>query len=597
MRANDGPAPRPYNGAKVDLNEDMNATMGQGTMYEFGRWRVSSGRICALAMLAMWLATAAPSPARAQEAAAASTAVADPNEPTDLTVANRPITTLRAMAFGASPSERVEAITDGLEVVLERGGPLVVSTRPIPEGVAIQVDGKLLFRILDSDANQEAGETTAMAADAAARNLQQALDELRESRNSDAMLKAIGYTLLATTVLFGLLWAIVRCYGFVARRIHAVVQLRSEKLVPNWGQQVVGRSGIADLAVVPVKLAAWVATLLLVYQWAALVLEFFPYTRPWGEGLFDNLLGALGRFGRNVLDAVPGLLFVALIFFVTRFVVRAVRAFFEGVQAGRIQVAWIDDTTARPTGRLLIAIIWLFSLVAAYPYIPGSDSEAFKGIGVFVGLMLSIGASGVVNQAVSGLMLMYTKALRPGEFVQVGETEGTVTSVGFLTTRIETLRNVEVTLPNAYLVGNVTRNFSRLMANGGMRLTTAVTIGYNTPWRQVQAMLQIAAERTARIAQDPPPRVLQTALQDFYVEYTLIVCVAEPKLKFVVLNELHSHIQDVFNEYGVQIMSPNYEADPADKKFVPKEQWYPTPARADSTAVEAPAGASAPVAE
>ena len=134
-----------------------------------------------------------------------------------------------------------------------------------------------------------------------------------------------------------------------------------------------------------------------------------------------------------------------------------------------MRVSWIDETTARPTGRLLTAIIWLFALVAAYPYIPGSDSEAFKGIGVFVGLMLSIGASGVVNQAVSGMMLMYTKALRPGEFVQVGETEGTVTAVGFLTTRIETLRNVEVTLPNAYLVGNVTNNLSRLAANGGMR--------------------------------------------------------------------------------------------------------------------------------
>ena len=140
---------------------------------------------------------------------------------------------------------------------------------------------------------------------------------------------------------------------------------------------------------------------------------------------------------------------MALIFIVTRFVVRVIRAFFDGVQAGRVHVSWIDETTARPTGRLLTAIIWLFALVAAYPYIPGSDSEAFKGIGVFVGLMLSIGASGVVNQAVSGLMLMYTKALRPGEFVQVGETEGTVTAVGFLTTRIETLRNVEVTLPNA----------------------------------------------------------------------------------------------------------------------------------------------------
>ena len=147
--------------------------------------------------------------------------------------------------------------------------------------------------------------------------------------------------------------------------------------------------------------------------------------------------------------AVPGLLFVALIFVITRIIARAVRAFFDGVQAGRIRVGLVDDTTARPTGRLLIAGIWLFALVAAYPYIPGSGSEAFKGIGVFVGLMLSLGASGVVNQAVSGLMLMYTRALRPGEFVQIGEYEGTVKSVGFVTTRIETLRREEINIPNA----------------------------------------------------------------------------------------------------------------------------------------------------
>ena len=559
-------------------------------MHAFGRWLISAGRACAPVMLTIGLAAAAPSPAHAQEVAAAATADAEPFAPAELVVANRPITTLRATAFGASPADRVDTITDGLAVLLERGGPLVVSTRPLPEGVAIQIDGKFAFRILDGDANQEAGETTAQAADAALRNLQQALDELRESRNSEAMLRAIGYTLLATLILACLLWVITRGYAFLARRIRAFVQLRSEKLAPSWSQQVVGHSGISDLAVVPVKLVAWAVALLVVYEWAALVLEFFPYTRPWGEGLFDNLLGALGRFGRNILHAVPGLLFVALIFFVTRFIVRIVRAFFEGVQAGRIHVGWIDETTARPTGKLLTAIIWLFALVAAYPYIPGSDSEAFKGIGVFVGLMLSIGASGVVNQAVSGLMLMYTKALRPGEFVLVGETEGTVTSVGFLTTRIETLRNVEVTLPNAYLASNVTRNFSRLVANGGMRLTTSVTIGYDTPWRQVHAMLQLAAERTSRIAQDPPQRVLQPALKDFYVEYTLIVCVADPKLKLAVLNELHAHIQDVFNEFGVQIMSPNYEADPADKKFVPKEQWYQAPAQpaADQPATRQP---------
>ena len=542
------------------------------------RWRRHSALLFLLALVS-WLPAG-----HAQEATTPDPSIA--HDPAELVIANRPITTLRAPAYGASPAERIESIQDGLEVLLQRGGPLVVTTRAIPEGVAVLVDDRLLFRVLNEDVNRESGETPAMAAESAARRLTVAMNSVRESRDSQAMLSAVGNTVLATTALVALLWLVTRVFAVIKRRVRSFVERRSDKLAPSWSRHVVGHTGLADLAILPVRLLAWAAALLLVYEWAALVLEFFPYTRPWGESLFDNLVAAVGRIARGVLHALPGLMFVALIFFVTRFVVRAIRVFFDGVQAGRVQVSWLDDTTARPTGRLLTAIIWLFALVAAYPYIPGSDSEAFKGIGVFVGLMLSIGASGVVNQAVSGLMLMYTKALRPGEFVQVGDTEGTVTSVGFLTTRIETLRNVEVTMPNAYLVSNETRNLSRLAAQGGVRLTTRVTIGYDTPWRQVEALLQMAAGRTARIAQDPPPRVLQTALQDFYVEYTLVVATPNPREKIIVLNELHGHIQDVFNQFGVQIMSPNYEADPADKKFVPKDQWFQAPAR---PAVEAAA--------
>ena len=216
--------------------------------------------------------------------------------------------------------------------------------------------------------------------------------------------------------------------------------------------------------------------------------------------------------------------------------------------------------------------------MAAYPYFPGSGSEAFKGIGVFVGLMLSIGSSGVVNQAVSGLMLMYSRSFRPGEFVQVGETEGTVLEVGFLTTRIETLRHEHVTIPNAVIVGNVTRNFSRLKERGGIRIPTKVTIGYDTPWRQVRAMLQLAADRTANVVRDPPPRILQTALLDHAVEYTMLVCIADPTQRPLVLDELHANILDAFNEYGVQIMSPVYEDDPEEPKVVPRERWFKAPA-------------------
>jgi small-conductance mechanosensitive channel len=333
-----------------------------------------------------------------------------------------------------------------------------------------------------------------------------------------------------------------------------------------------------------VRFAAWLVALFLVYTWTGFVLRRFPYTRPWGEALRHNLLAALGGFGASLLRAIPGLLFVALIFVLARLAVRIVRAFFEAAHLGRVTLGWVDQATARPTGRLISWLIWLLALVAAYPYIPGSESEAFKGVGVFVGLMLSIGSSGIVNQAVSGLMLMYTRALRPGEFVQVAETEGTVKSVGFLTTRIETLRREEISIPNAVIAANVTRNYSRLATEGGVRIATKVTIGYDAPWRQVHAMLQLAATRTSGIARDSEARVLQTALLDFYVEYTLLVTVADPSRRPAVLSELHANIQDVFNENGVQIMSPNYEADPAQPKVVASAEWFRAPARREPEA-------------
>jgi small-conductance mechanosensitive channel len=555
---------------------------------EQGRRRVAWLAIAGLfALGAVAGSQAATPPATESPAAESPAAEAEVGSPAELIIANRAIITLRGSVYGAEPAERVDVIRNGIAFLVQRGGPLQVTSRPIENGIGVFVDGTLVFRVLEEDVNLEAGETPRAAGDRAIHNLEQALAEMREARDSQAMLRAIGFSLLATVVLAGLLWLLVRVYRRLASSVRRLVQSRSARLAPGWGSHLVGSAGLANLAMIPVRLLAWGLGLLLLYEWAGLVLKLFPYTRPWGEALLGNLLRACGTFANAILHALPGLLFVVLIFFVTRFVVRAVRVFFEGVQQGRIQLAWVDEASARPTGQLLTGVIWLFALVAAYPYLPGSGSEAFKGIGVFVGLMLSIGSSGIVNQAVSGLMLMYTRTLRPGEFVQIGETEGTVTSIGFLTTQIETLRHEEVNIPNAVIAGSVTRNYSRLAANGGVRVATKVTIGYDVPWRQVEAMLRIAAERTDGAAQEPPARVLQTALQDFYVEYTLLVTVMNPTQRVATLNELHGHIQDVFNEHGVQIMSPNYEADPAGPKVVPPGEWFRAPATPPGTTAPA----------
>jgi small-conductance mechanosensitive channel len=208
---------------------------------------------------------------------------------------------------------------------------------------------------------------------------------------------------------------------------------------------------------------------------------------------------------------------------------------------------------------------------------PGSGTDAFKGVSVFLGLMLTFGSSGLVNQVMSGFMVTYSRALRVGDYVKTGDVEGTVVHLGVLSTKIRTLLSEEVTVPNAVIVGQTTTDYTRLETEGVLT-PTSVTIGYDAPWRQVHALLLQAAERTAGLRRQPTPHVRQTGLEDFYVRYTLYVSLERQESRLVTMDALYRNIQDAFNEHGVQIMSPHYFADPSNPKVVPKAAWFAAPA-------------------
>jgi small-conductance mechanosensitive channel len=283
---------------------------------------------------------------------------------------------------------------------------------------------------------------------------------------------------------------------------------------------------------------------------------------------------------RGIVDAVPGLLVVALIVLLTRFAVKLVRSIFDRVERGDLETGLLTRYTAPTTRRLLTAILWLFALAMAYPYLPGSQTDAFKGLSVLFGVMVSLGASGVVGQAASGLIILYAHALRPGQYIRVGDSEGTIVEIGMFSTRLRTGLGEDVLVPNSFILANTLKSFSLSSGRGGFVLDTSVTIGYDAPWRQVEAMLLEAAKRVPAIASSPAPYVIQTALADFYVSYRLVASSDEavPRQRMEVLNDLHAEIQDVFNEHGVQIMSPHYVLDPRAPKVVPKERWHDPPA-------------------
>ena len=316
-----------------------------------------------------------------------------------------------------------------------------------------------------------------------------------------------------------------------------------------------------------------IALFLVAEEWLRFVLGQFGFTRPWADAMTGWMLDLLRGWGHSIAGALPGLFAAILIFLLARLLTHTVSLTFRGVAEGRFQLFGIDQVLAEPTRKLVNVVIWLFALAMAYPYLPGSDTDAFKGLSVLVGLMVSLGASGIVGQAAGGFTILYSRTMSVGDYVRSGEVEGVVLQIGLFTTRLRTIAGVEVSIPNNVVLSGQLHNFSRHPDGPGMWMETGVTIGYDTPWRQVHRLLLAAASRTPGVAREPAPFVLQAVLSDFYVDYRLRVRVDDPLRRFAVLSELHAQIQDTFNAAGVQIMSPNYEADPDRPKLVPREHW------------------------
>lgn len=505
---------------------------------------------------------------------------AEPLTDASVRVANRTVVVFRGPFLGVSAAQRAQRTRVILQDLVRSATVGEVTVKVEPQGHVLLIDGELAFVLTPLDTDVLRSQTLAQASSAAREVLQQVLAETREGRDTRRLMHGIGVSLVATVLAVLVALASRRTRRWVAARLGQAVQQRAAS-VKVAGADLLQTDRLVAWVNGAALAVSWTLVTVVAYHWLSFVLRQFPYTRPWGEQLTDFLLGALGRLGLGVAHALPDLFIAVAIFLMARAVIAMFRPFFARVASGQNQAAgWLDADTAQPTSRLFSVAVWLFAVVMAYPYLPGAESEAFKGMSVLIGLMVTVGGSSLVSQAASGMVLMYSRTLRVGEYVRINDHEGTVTEMGPFTLRIRTGLGEELTLPNALVLGTVTKNYSRAAHDSGFVLDTTVTIGYDAPWRQVEALLMEAARRTPGVLMAPVPRVFQTALSDFYIEYRLVchATASQPRPRAEVLSDLHAHIQDAFNEVGVQIMSPHYRGDPASPKVVPRQAWFTPPA-------------------
>ena len=496
----------------------------------------------------------------------------------DVTVWGRPIARLRASYGGLSPSERAAAAEERVERTLlaDPAAPLRLQTVSVGavSGVLVIAGSEILFGLVKGDL--PAGGTLEGEGARAISRLRDLARAMERQRDAGAVAAGVARSLAGILLLAVVFWLLERRLRPWLLGRMAVRRPKEQRPSGPSPHAIIDRETLTTYAIRTTLRSLFLFVELIgTFLCAQFVLRSFPYTQALGDQLAGRMIDLGARAAASFAHALPDLFVIALIVVAARAAWNVVKRWTLGIEAGRFEGGWIDAETARPTRVLLGLGIWLVAIVGAYPFVPGSDSDGFKGVSVLVGLMVTLGGSSVIGQIIAGLVVLYSRAVRRGDFVTVGEHEGHVQEVGLLATRLSTAYSELVNIPSSVMVTAVSRNSWRLAAPGGAVMRTAVTIGYDAPWRLVQGLLLEAAERTPGVLREPPPRVHQRDLSTFAVEYVLFLQFDRTRSRVEMGNALHATILDLFNEHGVQIMTPAFESQPEGRILVPPEKWAP----------------------
>jgi len=449
------------------------------------------------------------------------------------------------------------------------------SVRIITEGdhLAIYAGGNFLMNVYEQDAEVEqiSSETLAyMLKQKAAESMKQ----FRHDRSRPVLIKKSVNALIALIVLALALMFILWLFRLLSRVFQKRITSRIDHLETK-SFSLIRADKIWKIYNSLIRLIR----IVIIVVFVAFSIDYILGLFPWTKNVSNYVLRLLGdpfvSMGKGILQFLPDLAFLVVLYFVVRYLLKLSRLLFKGIQEGGISIRNFDPDWAMPTYKLFRIFVIIFALVIAYPYIPGSDSSVFKGISVFIGVLFSLGSSSFISNLIAGYSMTYRGAFKTGDRIQVGDQVGFVETQEVLVTRLRSIKNEEVIIPNSTMLNSNIINYTKKARDKGLIIHSIVGIGYETPWRMVEAMLKEAADRTEGLLKEPPPFVLQLSLGDFAVNYEINAYTNDTSHLKRLYTLLHQNILDVFNENNVQIMTPAYETDPKIPKVVPAEQWNP----------------------
>lgn len=481
------------------------------------------------------------------------------NAPAEVVIDDRPILTVYETIGMTSLEDRADVIEKRIIAIARDSHitPEEISLLPRSSYTLIVAAHETVMAVTDIDAKM-AGTSRPKLSAQYAQSIREAIRNYREEHSWRMITRGFLKTALATLVLVVVLWLIRRMRFAVREWIEKEVYRCAHLEKKSAWHLSVAYLGPITLAVGAI--VRWVLVLGLFEAYLTVTLSFYSSTRAISSTVTSWVFSQLESLGRSVLDYLPNLLVLAVIALVTNYAIRLLRLIFGEVAKGELKIHGFYPDWAEPTEKLIRMLVFVLALIVAFPYLPGAKSPAFQGISIFLGVLLSLGSSSAVANAIAGVILTYMRSFLIGDWVQIGDTTGEVVEKNLLVTRVLTPKAEIITIPNAAVMSGSVKNYSVEARKSGVIFYISVTIGYDAEWRTVHRLLTSAALATKHVLQEPAPFVLQKNLQDFYVAYELNAYTDRPSEMLNIYSDLHQNIQDKFNEAGVEICSPHFSS-------------------------------------
>ncbi len=384
--------------------------------------------------------------------------------------------------------------------------------------------------------------------------------EYKEKTSFSKLIETIGLALLIIFILVLILFYINRFSRWIAKKI-LEQEDKTIKGVKINNYVLFDKQKQINVLLKANTILKWLFFFLIIYFALPFLFGIFPWTEGFSAKLFNYISSPLQAIAFGVLNYLPNFFTIIVVVVVFRYILKGVRFFRDEIENEQLKINGFYPDWASPTYQIIRILMMAFMIVAIFPYLPGSDSPVFKGVSVFLGVIFTFGSSGPLSNVIAGLVLTYMRLFKIGDNVKIGELAGNVVEKSLLVTRIKTIKNEIISIPNSSIMSSSTVNFSSESDKSGLILHTTVTIGYDVPWVNMHQALLNAADRAELALKDPKPFVLQTSLDDFYVSYQINVYTKEANRQALVYSQLHANIQDCCNEMGIEILSPHYRAE------------------------------------